>query len=63
MNYESRLRKLEEKAGSGECTCSRPLVVWPDQTDQDPTCPKCGRERVILKVEYHEGLREKERLI
>jgi hypothetical protein len=52
MNFESRLKKLEAKAGSGKCTCSGPLVVWPDQTDLDATCPKCGRERVVLKVEY-----------
>lgn len=54
MNFESRLKRLEGKAGSGKCTCgSGPLVVWPDQTDPvDATCQKCRRERVVLKVEY-----------
>lgn len=54
MNFDSRLRRLEEKAGSGKCTCgSRPQIIWPDQADQvDATCPKCGRERVVLRVEY-----------
>ncbi len=53
MNFESRLKRLEEKAGAGECTCSGPLVVWPDHIGQvDAACQKCGRERVVLKVEY-----------
>lgn len=52
MNFESRLKRLEEKTGSGECTCTGPLIIWPGQDQEDITCPKCGRERVVIRVVY-----------
>ncbi len=57
MNVEGRLRKLEEQrkaeAASG-CYCPgrNLLVVWPGQEEADSTCPVCGRERTVLRVEY-----------
>jgi len=67
MSIESRLERLERETGSGPCdACGYPhrqrmVVLYPDGEelplhkgqDQDRTpCPACGREPIVIAVEY-----------
>jgi hypothetical protein len=57
----SRLRRLEERAGSGQCSeCAgqQGIVVAYDEAtarralDSSASCPRCGRAVTVIRVVY-----------
>jgi len=76
MSIESRLERLERETGSGPCdACGYPhrqrMVVlypegevpgWHKGPHQDPTpCPACGRDPIVIAVEYSDELQGEQR--